>query len=1215
MGILMGQSVVNTWGDWRSLLAGEMYMPHGHCYLWQTPLVGLHLVANLLIAIAYFSIPIMLLYFVRKRQDMPFSRVFVLFGAFIVACGIGHTLDVVTLWFPVYWLSGIEHTMTALISCYTAVELYGLLPKFLSLKSPEALAQINQQLELQIQERQKAENILSQIIEGTAATTGGDFFPALVKHLAIALDVQQVKLTETLNHGEEKTLAHWHNPKFTERTGQTQHRQTKSLQFPICDRHQNTIGTLQVEHDESTLDSTEVTKLISIFTSRAAAEIERKHALETLAQVNTQLEEKVRERTAALEEINQALQITIQESQQATHALRSSEERFRSLVVNIPGAVYRCLPNENWTMEFLSNGIEAMIGYPATRFLGREAVPFGDIIHPDDHRDLRTSLAQLTPSQPTYNDEYRLIRSDGKVCWIYEQGTGIFGEDGQLRYLEGVMIDVTDRKLADQALEQERQQLRQVIRNAPLPMAMFDREMRYIAHSDQWLKDYGLEGQAIIGRSHYDVLPNVPDRWRQAHARALGGEIVSCEEDKFTRADGSIAYLKWKLQPWYRTDGELGGIIRISLDIHQLVEARETAIETSRLKSSFLANMSHEIRTPMNGILGIAELLQTTELTPQQQDFVRTLNASANHLLTLINDILDFSKIEAGEMSLEAIALNLVECVESVAELLSFQAHHKKVELLTYIAPELPQVLIGDPVRLRQILTNLVGNAIKFTAAGSVVIRASLLTQAGEDVTIRFEVKDTGIGIKQKDQQKLFRSFSQVDPSTTREYGGTGLGLAIAKQLVSMMGGDIGIESTWGEGSTFWFTVVLRRLEPTARFPQLPPRKVLAIESNKQASDILQSYLSACGMTVESHHSLLEGLVTLEQCSDYDVIFLSLPILAAPQEIKLVLGKLKSLFPFDRLVLLISSVDYPLLKPWLQEQGINHLMKPLQQHSLFHCLRDEALTHQDADGADLSLDPASPHDQATTSQVSILLVEDTPVNQMVIRNQLQVLGFTQLDCVQNGREALARLQERRYDLVLMDCLMPEMDGYETTVAIRQGEGADQHQLIVAMTANAMEGDREKCLEAGMDDYISKPTTIHAIQRVLNRILERLSSQGVVTGADHNEPAPIDLQRLICFYGDNEAFQREMLQEIARALPEYFGDLQHSVAMEDWDAMVYHAHRLKGTAATAGIAQVPNWLTAIERLIPLRDLDSIHNHMTQIETALQKTMRFIEQKLE
>jgi PAS domain S-box-containing protein len=830
---------------------------------------------------------------------------------------------------------------------------------------------------------------------------------------------------------------------------------------------------------------------------------------------------------------------------------------------------------------------------------------------------VRADLPKLTPEQPTYNDEYRLMCSDGRVCWIYEQGTGIFNEQGMLSHLEGVMIDVTARKLADQAIEQERQQLRQIIQNAPLPMAMFDTEMHYIAHSDQWLTDYGLEGQSIIGRSHYEVLPNVPDHWRQAHTKALTGEIVSCEEDKFTRVDGSTAYLKWRLQPWYKTDGELGGIIRISQDIHQLVEAREAAIEASRLKSSFLANMSHEIRTPMNGILGIAELLQTTDLTPQQQDFVRTLNASANHLLTLINDILDFSKIEAGEMSLESISLDLVESVEAVAELLAFQAHSKKVELLTFIDPELSQIVEGDPVRLRQILTNLVGNAIKFTAAGSVSIRCTLVAQTTEDLTVRFEVKDTGIGIKPEDKQKLFRSFSQVDPSTTREYGGTGLGLAIAKQLVSMMDGEIGIESNWGEGSTFWFTVALPRLDTISCFPKLLPRKVLVIETNERSCNILRDYLTACGMEVDICHSLLEGLVILEQTYDHEVIFLALPIFAAQQEIKSVLGKLKFLLPLDRLVLLVSSVDYPLLKPWFQEQSIRHLIKPLQQQSLFMCLQDKTLIDNEFNVVHDELSQRNFFHGADgkSSEIEILLVEDTPVNQMVIRNQLQVLGFEKLDCVDNGREALVRLQQKNYDLVLMDCLMPELDGYETTAAIRQREKEGQHQLIVAMTANAMEGDREKCLEAGMDDYISKPTTIHSVQRVLRRTLNRLVSSDQENNGNNNSSAPIDLERLQYFYGENEVFQREMLQEILKAVPTYFSDLQTAVKAKDWGEMVYHAHRLKGTTATAGIDRVPTWLAELEEAIPLKDFDLIQTRMTQIETMLAKAMQFVEQKLQ
>lgn len=1203
-------------------------MPHGSCYLWQTPLVSLHLISDLLIAIAYFSIPVMLIYFVRKRRDMPFSRVFVLFGAFIIACGLGHLLEIVTLWFPIYWVTGIEQAITALISCYTAIELFSLLPMFLALKSPEELEQVNQQLQIEIQERQKTEDLINRIIQGTATVTGDDFFPALVENLAIALDVLQVQITET---GTTQTLASWRNPKFSEQSlpiikdtqdiAVAEQRLTRYINFPIADRHGTSIGTLRAYHHEPTIDREQATKLIAIFASRAAAEIERKYALEglasanqQLAEVNNQLEAKVTERTQAIATSNQLLQERIAESRLVEEALRNSEERFRSLVVNMPGVVYRCLPDEQWTMQFLSNGIKQLTGYPATDFLDNRIRTFDEIIHPDDRETIRFGLEKATPAQPTYKDEYRLLCADGKICWVYEQGTALFDAANEIICLEGVFLDVTDRKLADQALEQERSQLRQLIRNMPVAMAMCDTNMHYIAHSKQWSSDYNLGDETLVGRSHFDVFADLPDRYRVNIKKALAGEIIARDEDCFTQPDGTKHHLKWTMQPWYYTADQVGGVIIVTQNINDLVKGREAAIETSRLKSSFLANMSHEIRTPMNGIIGIAELLHTTPLNVQQQDFVKTLNNSAEHLLSLINDILDFSKLEAGEMSLESMPLDLVECVEAVAELLAFAAHNKKVELLTFVDPRLSQVLVGDAVRLRQILTNLVSNAIKFTASGSVEVHVLQTSQTADRVTIRCEVIDTGIGIKPEDQEKLFCSFSQVDPSTTRQYGGTGLGLAIAKQLTTMMGGAIGIQSTWGKGSTFWFTAVFDRLDTISTFPELPTQQILLIDSHDKSRHIANQYLTACGMEVESCANFVEGLVILEQEKNYDLVLLALPILSAQESMQVVLEGLQPLLPLGKVVILISNIDYPSLREWLQEQDIRHLLKPLQQQSLFNCLQPDNFTKNPiADGTTFADSFTNTTGRSPTFR--ILLVEDALVNQTVIQNQLNILGFEAIDCVENGRIALEQLETEKYDLILMDCLMPELDGYSTTERIRELETEGEHQLIVAMTANVMEGDRDKCLTAGMDDYISKPTTIGSIQTVLARVLQPTELILMTAENDTQENGEaekaLDLERLKLFYGENLVFHKRMFKELLVFLPQYFSDLQAAIATADFEQINYHAHRLKGSVASASINKIPQWCEDVETAIEDEDLEQIKVLEVLIDAALKEVYIFLE----
>jgi len=556
--------------------------------------------------------------------------------------------------------------------------------------------------------------------------------------------------------------------------------------------------------------------------------------------------------------------------------------------------------------------------------------------------------------------------------------------------------EIRDRKRAEVALEAEHQQLQQIVANAPVAMAMFDVEMRYIAYSYQWLSDYDLNNQSLVGLCHYDVLSELPERWRAFYQRGLQGEVVSNPEDLWERHDGTKLYLRWAIHPWYTADGKVGGIIIASNPISELVEARETALEAARMKSQFLANMSHEIRTPMNGVLGMADLLLRTPLNPEQQDFVSTLKASANNLLLVVNDILDFSKLEAGEMRLEKMDFDLDSCLAEAIDLLATQASTKGLNLYTSIEQNMPTALRGDPGRLHQILINLIGNAIKFTDSGKVSVSVSLAEREIESetnekdteqsstskiqdllphksfssVNIRFEVQDTGIGIAPEDQKKLFQKFSQVDASTTRVYGGTGLGLAICQQLVELMGGQIGTVSQLGQGSTFWFVVPFEEQLEDRVQPSLSQVVEKIAASNRQRSAERQ--------TIASRKQL--------------------------------------------------------------------------------------------------------------ALLRILLVEDVRVNQKVALRQLQRLGYT-ADCANNGQEALDRLTEERYDIILMDCQMPVLDGYQTTQIIRQQEHeTDCHQIVIGLTAHAMKGDREKCLAAGMDDYITKPVVLDDLAKVLQRWL-------------------------------------------------------------------------------------------------------------------------------
>jgi PAS domain S-box-containing protein len=700
------------------------------------------------------------------------------------------------------------------------------------------------------------------------------------------------------------------------------------------------------------------------------------------------------------------------------------------------------------------------------------------------------ALRRTIETGTNYDVEARLIDTHGATRWIASKGALIRNSNGTAVRMTGTLMDITKRKQIELALERERQQLRQIIASAPIAMAMFDTQMRYLAYSQTWITEQGLEEQSIIGCSHYDIFPDIPERWQAEHQRALQGEVISVSEDVWERADGTKVYLRWAIHPWYHPDGEVGGIVIATDRINELVEAREAALEAARLKSQFLANMSHEIRTPMNGVLGMAGLLLQTPLTPQQLEYASTIRSSAEHLLTVINDILDFSKLEAGEMQLENIDFELDSCIESVVDVLAAQAHEKGLELALWISSDVPKLLKGDPNRLRQILLNLVGNAVKFTEVGQVLVKVSVSRGLGTEedagetqlpTHIRFEVTDTGIGISAEDQEKLFQSFSQVDASTTRQYGGTGLGLVICKQLVELMEGEIGVESVLNQGSKFWFTasfdpstvveaaacpLVLRKLKLLVVSAQTTTRQALCAalhrsirlnDSTLPAELLTDNWEMQVDEAVDTLSTLNALRSSVAQGNPYDVAILDLQ-LPKPQGALLVpMIRCDPTLAQTKLIVMTTSDRLDTVQELEGMDISGYLIKPVRASRLLDCLVNALAPQEQENEGRVSHE----QEEATTenpkppkSSLKILLVEDHEVNQMVTLNQLAMLGF-EADCVGNGEEAIAQLAQQNYDLVLMDCQMPILDGYDTTQEIRRREGLERHTTIIALTAHAL----------------------------------------------------------------------------------------------------------------------------------------------------------------
>jgi PAS domain S-box-containing protein len=693
------------------------------------------------------------------------------------------------------------------------------------------------------------------------------------------------------------------------------------------------------------------------------------------------VQQRERELKALVDERTRALRDQVAERLQAEAAARQSESRYRELYDDAPIG-YHELDMEGRFVRVNRTELR-MLGYEAEEMIGRNAWEFVEDV--DASRQM--VLAKLTADCTGAPYERRFRCKDGSLLPVLIDSTLVRDATGQVTGLRTAIQDISVRKAAEEALERERQQLLAIVAEAPVAMAMFDRDMRYVAHSRKWVDDMNRQGTSLVGQWHYDIVPDLPDRLKAIHRRGLAGEVVTCPEDSFPREDQSITYLRWAVHPWHAPDGSVAGIVIATDVINELVEAREAALEASRLKSEFLANVSHEIRTPLNGIIGMSELAMTTNLAADQREYVETVRASAESLLTVINDILDFSKIESGKFSLHAQPFDPRTEIEQMLKLFTVGAVAKGLRLTHRIDAAVPSLLNGDAGRLRQVLVNLVGNALKFTERGGIDVHVSLDEVSSTSAVLHVSVRDTGIGVPIDKLGAIFEPFTQADGAMTRRFGGTGLGLTISARLVELMGGRV-----WAESPA-----------PVA------------------------------------------GTGVLE-------------------------GGPGSLFHFTACL------------------GIGaEIAAPDARHTI------EVLTASAAPSG-----ATAP--RSTSPRRRILLAEDNPVNQKVALHMLQKGGYD-VTVAWTGREAVELVARERFDLVLMDVQMPEMDGFAATAAIRRAEALRDDRLpIVAMTAHSMAGDRERCLAAGMDAYISKPIRSADLFAVLERELETRDRSTATEGA-------------------------------------------------------------------------------------------------------------------
>ena len=918
--------------------------------------------------------------------------------------------------------------------------------------------------------------------------------------------------------------------------------------------------------------------------------------------------------------------------------LQKSEEKNQALLEAIPDLMFRVRRDGMYLDVQMSPEQRGQLLLSTSGLLGKHLkevlpVPIADRIMYYAKRARETRRVQIFEYQlevPGSGEESKPALHD------FEARLTISGEDEVL----AIVRDITERKRYEAQMETERRQLQQIITHAPVAIAMFDTQMRYLAYSERWLLEHELGDRVSIGDRYYEDVPDLPDTWKVAHQQALMGEALSCPEDCWERSDGRKIYLRWALHPWYANGGEIGGVA-IAIDpINELVEAREAAIETARVKSEFLANMSHEIRTPMNGVLGMTELLLATDLDPGQLEFTRALKTSGEHLLRVLDDILTFSKLEAGQMQLDAIEFVLDRCLEDIADIFALPAHSRGLELVLQVADDVPHSLVGDPSRLRQVLIHLVGNALKFTQSGEVVVEVALVPplevvdtdadwhQEAAEISLNFAIRDTGIGISQEKQQELFQAFTQGDSSSTRQYGGTGLGLAICQQLVQLMGGEIAVKSAPGEGSTFAFTARFQTARPRPSEPieairytnavpvrssKLQGRRLLVVDDNATTRQIVRYRATAWGMVVEEATDGIEAIEMLREAARTEDAFdMALVDLGMPKMDGEALGQLIRLEPTVtglQLLLVTDLKESHRARSLLGREFVDYLIKPIEESRLLAALL-KALDRQTVDAidrappAEMTPSPVGLIENTSPAKGTVLVVEDTRINQKVVLNQLKLLGY-ESDCVQNGQEALDRLVESDVDIVLMDCQMPVLDGYQATLALREREKSlGEHTVVIGLTAYAMAGDREKCLEAGMDDYLAKPVSVERLGAVLEQwlqasrreesavvedstpsteasedrpeeISEKSSIEDVDIGKAPSEEAPsimgvVDWERLHLVSGDDREFEVELLEAFIESAWEYLEQMECSLAENDAQTFCRIAHQLKGASGNVGI---------------------------------------------
>lgn len=829
-----------------------------------------------------------------------------------------------------------------------------------------------------------------------------------------------------------------------------------------------------------------------------------------------------------VEDVDARVQAEIQR-RKITEALKENERRQAAFISNLPGFVYsqRFEVDFLYAPEFLSDGVTELTGYLPQDFYSKRVERF-ELILAEDRLGVMQSIESAALELEPYELTYRLLSQDGTLHWILERGQPYY-QKGVI-YLDGFITEITRLKQAESLLQQQSRQLelvnqelekrvqertdqlqtreallRGVVDSIPDLIYYKDLDGHYLGCNKAFEEYSGQLESELIGKTAEQLLEQQQLEPHQHDVilkmdQALGAEGLR-QEQWIRNPEGKEVLLEIMRTPYWGPKAELLGLIGVGRDIterkrfeEELLVAQQRAHEASQAKGSFLANMSHEIRTPMNAIIGLGYLLAKTELDPKQKDYLNKIQVSSHSLLGIINDILDFSKIEAGKLEFENIPFDLNQVLTHLITLLALKAEEKGIELIFDLRGHVPTQLIGDPLRLEQVLLNLTNNALKFTHEGSVTLAVQVLVEDAQRVCLRFCVTDTGIGMTPEQQANLFQAFSQADVSTTRNFGGTGLGLTIARRLTEMMGGEIGVESEAGKGSSFWFTGWFEYPHEN-RQAQIVPSEIaglraLVVDDQEEVQKITEAYLKAFGMSTQSASSGREALEMLSEAlaigQPFELVLLDwkMPEMDGIETLE----ELNQLLPAEARPKVLFMTAYgreELLQQMEHIQVAGLLLKPLTPSSVYDAVLETLRLSRDS-AVEYVLEESWRDQLKPYLGAELLLVEDNPINQQIATDLLTMEGF-RVEVANHGREALDKLAARAYDLVLMDLQMPVMDGYTATRQIRQH--ARWAELpVLAMTADAVVGVQAQVLEAGMNDYITKPIQVELLFKTLMKWL-------------------------------------------------------------------------------------------------------------------------------